>query len=62
MADALTQIETARGHLNHPAPKSRALGLLAATALTAISAVLLAGVMVLGPGIVIEDPSVIDGS
>jgi hypothetical protein len=38
------------------------LGLLAATALTAISAVLLAGVMVLGPGIVIEDPSVIDGS
>jgi hypothetical protein len=58
MADAMTQIQAARGVLVAPARKAGALGLLGATALAATAAVLLAGVMVLGPGVVIEDPSV----
>ncbi len=59
MADALSQIEAARSHLSVPETKPGALGLLGATALAATAAVLLAGVMVLGPGVVIEDPSAV---
>ncbi len=59
MADAMTQIQAARGVLVAPARKAGALGLLGATALAAMAAVLLAGVMVLGPGVVIEDPGVV---
>ncbi len=62
MAHVLTQIEAARGHLGVPPRKAGALSLLGATALAATAAVLLAGVMVLGPGVVIEDPSVAQAS
>jgi hypothetical protein len=58
MADAMTQIQAARGVLVAPVRKAGALRLLGATALAATAAVLLAGVMALGPGVVIEDPGV----
>ncbi|MEQ7155265.1 peptidoglycan-binding protein [Brevundimonas aurifodinae] len=61
MADALVQIEAARGHLGTPTRKSSALALLGAAALAATATVLLAGVIVLGPGVVIEDPTAIEG-
>ena len=59
MADAMTQIQAARAMLGVPERKAGALGLLGATALAATASVLLAGVMVLGPGLVIEDPGVV---
>jgi hypothetical protein len=59
MNEVQSQIEAARTALTVSAPKVRPLGLLGATALAATAAVLLAGVMVLGPGVVIEDPSVV---
>ncbi len=62
MADAMTQIQAARGVLVAPARKDGAIGLLGATALAATAAVLLAGVMVLGPGVVIEDPSAVSAT
>jgi branched-subunit amino acid ABC-type transport system permease component len=59
MADALTQIEAARANLGVPTRRTSPLALLGATGLAATAAVLLAGVMVLGPGVVIEDPTVV---
>ena len=59
MADAMTQIQSARRMLGVPDRKAGSLKLLGATALAATAAVLLAGVMVLGPGVVIEDPSAV---
>ena len=60
MSQPQAQIDAARAVLIEPTVKPRMGGTLAAAALAASAAVLLAGVMILGPGVAIEDapPSV----
>jgi len=53
-----TQIEKARQVLVEVEPKPNALSVLGAAALAATAAVLLAGVMILGPGVTIDDQPV----
>jgi hypothetical protein len=55
MTDLKTQIAAARLVLSEPEAKTGAMGTLAAASLAACAAVLLAGVMILGPGVAIED-------
>ena len=57
MRDTQTQIDAARVVLSEPEVKTGVMGTLAAASLAACAAVLLAGVMILGPGVAIEDPS-----
>ena len=56
MDDVREGIDTARAVLSIVEPRPGPMGLLGATALAATAAVLLAGVMVLGPGVAIEPP------
>lgn len=55
MTDPFAQ---ARNLLTPPAEPRRAWSMLAAAALAACAAVLMAGVMVLGPGVRFEEPAV----
>lgn len=55
MSDTQTQIDAARVVLSEPEAKTGVMGTLAAASLAACAAVLLAGVMILGPGVAIED-------
>ncbi len=55
MRDTQVQIDAARAALTEPEARANVLGALAAASLAACAAVLLAGVMVLGPGVAIED-------
>lgn len=55
MSDPQTQIDAARVALSEPDVKTGVMGAFAAASLAACAAVLLAGVMILGPGVVIED-------
>ncbi len=57
MAD--TTIEKARGLLTPPTRRENAWAVLGAAALAATAAVMMAGVMVLGPGVRFEDPVVV---
>lgn len=59
MSQIQTQIDAARRVLREPPVTSGAGGTLAAAALAACAAVLLAGVMVLGAGVMIEDPAAV---
>jgi hypothetical protein len=54
MAD--TSIDKARGLLIAPARRANPWATFAAAALAATAAVMMAGVMVLGPGVRFEDP------
>ena len=56
MSDTQTQIDAARVVLSEPEAPTGVMGTLAAASLAACAAVLLAGVMILGPGVAIEDP------
>ncbi|MDZ4111880.1 MAG: peptidoglycan-binding protein [Brevundimonas sp.] len=56
MAD--TTIDKARGLLTAPVRRASPWATLAAAALAATAAVLMAGVMVLGPGVRFEEPPV----
>ena len=56
MAD--TTINKARNLLAPPVRRSRPWATLAAASLAAVAAVLMAGVMVLGPGVRFEEPTV----
>ncbi|WP_396593011.1 peptidoglycan-binding protein [Brevundimonas sp. R86498] len=56
MTTAIQQIEAAREALTVAEDRPGVLGTLGAAALAATAAVLLAGVMILGPGVAIEDP------
>ena len=55
MSDPQTQIDAARVALTEPETRNGVTGTLAAASLAACAAVLLAGVMILGPGVAIED-------
>ncbi|WP_428149132.1 peptidoglycan-binding protein [Brevundimonas sp.] len=55
MSDPQTQIDAARVVLSEPEVRTGLMGTLAAASLAACAAVLLAGVMILGPGVAIED-------
>ena len=55
MSDPQTQIDAARVVLSEPEVRTGVMGTLAAASLAACAAVLLAGVMILGPGVAIED-------
>ncbi len=55
MSDPQIQIDAARVALNEPEIRTGGLQTLAAAALAASAAVLLAGVMILGPGVEIDD-------
>ena len=55
MSDTQTQIDAARLVLSEPEVRTGVMGTLAAASLAACAAVLLAGVMILGPGVAIED-------
>ena len=57
MTDTAARIEQARALLTAPQARPSALGALGAAALAATAAVLMAGVMVLGPGIALEEPT-----
>lgn len=57
MTAATDQIQAARDALTPVDVRPPVWPTLAAAALTATAAVLLAGVMVLGPGVAIEDPA-----
>ncbi|MDP3406569.1 MAG: peptidoglycan-binding protein [Brevundimonas sp.] len=57
MTTAVQQIKAAREHLKVAEAPSGVMGTLGAAALAATAAVLLAGVMILGPGVAIEDPA-----
>ena len=55
MSDTQVQIDAARLALTEPEARNGVMGTLAAASLAASAAVLLAGVMILGPGVAIED-------
>ena len=55
MDEARAQIDAARNALVEPEAREGVMATLAAAALAATAAVLLAGVMILGPGVAIED-------
>ena len=55
MAD--TSIDKARGLLTAPVPRANPWATLGAAALAATAAVMMAGVMVLGPGVRFEEPA-----
>ena len=55
MSDPQIQIDAARVALSEPEFRTGGLQTLAAAALAASAAVLLAGVMILGPGVAIDD-------
>ena len=55
MSDPQSQIDAARVVLSEPEVRPGVMGTLAAASLAACAAVLLAGVMILGPGVAIED-------
>ncbi|WP_425990795.1 peptidoglycan-binding protein [Brevundimonas sp. TWP2-3-2] len=55
MRETQVQIDAARVALSEPEARNGVMGTLAAASLAACAAVLLAGVMVLGPGVAIED-------
>ena len=57
MTDTAARIEQARELLTAPEARPSALGALGAAAMAATAAVLMAGVMVLGPGIALEEPA-----
>jgi len=57
MTTAVDQIQAAREALSVAEPRPGVLGTLGAAALAATAAVLLAGVMILGPGVAIDDPA-----
>ncbi|WP_298163098.1 peptidoglycan-binding protein [Brevundimonas sp.] len=57
MRDTQVQIDAARVALAEPVARNGVSGTLAAACLAACAAVLLAGVMILGPGVAIEDPA-----
>ena len=57
MIETAAKIDRARGLLTPPEPRNNPLGALGAAALAATAAVLMAGVMVLGPGIALEEPA-----
>ena len=56
MTTAVDQIQAARVALDPVRGRPAVLGTLGAAVLAATAAVLLAGVMILGPGVAIEDP------
>ena len=55
MRETQVQIDAARLALTEPVARTRVMPTLAAASLAACAAVLLAGVMILGPGVAIED-------
>ncbi|WP_309629348.1 peptidoglycan-binding protein [Brevundimonas sp.] len=55
MRETQIQIDAARVALTEPVARNGVMGTLAAASLAACAAVLLAGVMILGPGVAIED-------
>ena len=55
MRETQVQIDAARVALSEPEARNGVMGTLAAASLAACAAVLLAGVMVLGPGVALED-------
>ena len=55
MSDTQVQIDAARVALTEPQARNGVMGTLAAASLAACAAVLLAGVMILGPGVAIDD-------
>lgn len=55
MRQTQVQIDAARVALSEPEARNGVMGTLAAASLAACAAVLLAGVMVLGPGVALED-------
>ena len=55
MSDTQTRIDAARLVLSEPEVRTGVIGTLAAASLAACAAVLLAGVMILGPGVAIDD-------
>ena len=55
MREPQVQIDAARAALTEPEVRTGGVQTLAAAALAATAAVLLAGVMILGPGVAIED-------
>ncbi len=55
MRETQVQIDAARVALSEPEVRTGVLGTLAAASLAACAAVLLAGVMILGPGVALED-------
>ncbi|OYX56957.1 MAG: peptidoglycan-binding protein [Brevundimonas subvibrioides] len=55
MRETQVQIDAARVALSEPEAPNGVMGTLAAASLAACAAVLLAGVMVLGPGVALED-------
>ena len=55
MSETQGQIDAARAALSEPEAQNGVIGTLAAASLAACAAVLLAGVMILGPGVAIED-------
>jgi hypothetical protein len=56
VTETAARIEQARALLNTPEARPSALAALCAAAMAATAAVLMAGVMVLGPGIALEEP------
>ncbi len=56
MIDTAAQIRAAREQLATVEPRPGLMHALGAAALAATAAVLLMGVMILGPGVAIEDP------
>lgn len=57
MRETQVQIDAARVALSEPEARNGVMGTLAAASLAACAAVLLAGVMVLGPGVALEEPA-----
>lgn len=57
MRETQVQIDTARVALSEPEARNGVMATLAAASLAACAAVLLAGVMVLGPGVALEEPA-----
>ena len=55
MSETQVQIDAARLALSEPEAVNGVMATLAAASLAACAAVLLAGVMILGPGVAIED-------
>ena len=55
MRETQVQIDAARVALSEPEARNGVMGTLAAASLAACAAVLLAGVMVLGPGVALEN-------
>jgi len=57
VTETAARIQQARALLTPPEERASALKALGAAALAATAAVLMAGVMVLGPGIALEEPA-----